>query len=67
MRRTKIQNLTNLVNLYREDIDILYRFLESRELLDDYRDFERTYKVARLRAARKRKVDLKNSYPIDKP
>ena len=66
MRRTKIENLTNLVNLYREDIDILYRFLESRELLDDYRDFERTYKLARLRAARKRKSDFKNSYPIDK-
>lgn len=67
MRRTKIQNLTNLVNLYREDIDILYRFLESRELLDDYRDFERTYKLARLRAARKRKADFKKTYPIDKP
>ena len=66
MRRTKIENLTNLLNLYREYIDILYRFLESRELLDDYRDFERTYKVARLRAARKRKSDFKNSYPIDK-
>ena len=66
MRRTKIENLTSLVNLYREDINILYRFLESRELLDDYRDFERTYKLARLRAARKRKSDFKNSYPIDK-
>lgn len=67
MRRTRIENLTSLVNLYREDIDILYRFLESRKLLDDYRDFERTYKLARLRAAHKRKADLKTSYPIDKP